>query len=161
MWRDARCRVGLVSSLIITLPLPPNMANARYQGHWRSKKRRRLQYLDFADATAAILHTARRPKPIGCEQWRIDAPQITDPARLSFVLYVGNRMDDDNALARCKWPIDWLVANGYLVDDKPAHCRMTIPEQIITRKKTEQRVVIIIAPLSNAPPMVGQDREPA
>ena len=80
--------------------------------------------------------------------------------KLSFILQLGNRMDDDNALARCKWPVDWLVSRGYLVDDKPAHCRMTIPEQIITRKKTEQRLVITISPLHDAP-MVGQDREPA
>ena len=39
-------------------------------------------------------------------------------------------MDDDNALARLKWPIDLLVRWRYLAADDHAHCRLSIPAQV-------------------------------
>jgi hypothetical protein len=119
------------TELVITLPLPPSMANARV--HWRVKNRQRVAYFEHCD----VLH--RIDKGIGFP------PSLPErSARLGFTLYCANRHDDDNALSRCKFATDWLVKRGYLVDDAPKFCRMSIPEQVITRDKAKQRLEIVI-----------------
>src|SRR5687767_1865087 len=99
----------------ITLPLPPNMGNSRM--HWRTKHRKRLDYLAACDAIGP----------------RVRPRQLSELVELRATLYLGNHMDDDNALARLKWPVDWLKTRGHLVDDGRKHCRMTIPEQVVKR----------------------------
>lgn len=124
-----------MTSLTVVLPLPPNIANGRM--HWRAKYVARGKYMDACDASQAAEGFRHR--------WN---PGHTTPnhehATLKFGLYVGAQMDHDNALSRVKWPVDWLVAAGYLVDDSPKHCTMSIPHQVITRKKPEQKVIIVI-----------------
>ena len=126
------------TELVISLPFPPNMANGRM--HWRVKERHRAQYLvlcrglwyaeiDGCSARSSMHEFAR---------------QHRTKSLLSFCLRLGGRMDDDNALARCKWPVDWLVSEGILVDDSPKWCSMSIPEQVITRDKAQQRLEITI-----------------
>ena len=120
----------MTEPLTLSLPLPPNMANARQ--HWRVKHRTRKAYLSALDA----LRSARilPPPP--------SAP--LSPVVLSSTLYLWAHMDDDNALARIKYAADWLVRSGYLVDDKRPHCRFTVPEQAIDR--TDPRLVITLTP---------------
>ncbi len=117
------------TELVITMELPPNLGNSRM--HWRTKHKKRAAYLrDCAFYARRAFDSADSVRGL--------------KARVSFTLYLGAQMDQDNALARCKWPIDWLVANGFLVDDSPKWCSMSIPSQVITRDKKAQRLEITI-----------------
>lgn len=112
----------------ITVPMPPNLANARM--HWRVKYNAKVAYqavLDHYQAAKRIPAPPRRPM---------------SPATLASTLYLWAHMDDDNALARVKWAADWLKTRGYIVDDKRPHCRFTIPEQFIDR--ADQRLVLTL-----------------
>jgi hypothetical protein len=117
--------------LTLTLPLPPNLANARM--HWRVKERERKSYRQLCDFR---LFAKQVPVP-NVFPW----PRVT----VSATLYLWAQMDDDNALARIKWAADWLKTRGYIVDDKRPHCRFTIPEQVIDR--ADQRLVLTLTPL--------------
>ncbi len=56
-----------------------------------------------------------------------------------------NRVDRDNALARCKPYIDGLVDAGVIPDDSPEHVtRIYIGRMVIER--ADQRVVITVTP---------------
>ena len=109
----------------ITLPLPPNMANARM--HWARKHRLQKMY--------RLRCTAYHPD-------RPDAPIV--PATVSATLYVWNMMDEDGAVARLKWPIDWLVYRDILANDDPASMTLGKVAQVIDRKN--QRVELRILP---------------
>jgi hypothetical protein len=103
-----------------TLPLPPNMANGR--GHWRTRDRTRKQYL--AQCDEAQLRGLVPPPP----------PKPLPRALLTAHLTLGGAMDDDNAAARCKHAIDWLVTRGYLVDDRRTCLKWTgFPTQTVSR----------------------------
>lgn len=115
--------------MTLTLPLPPNIANMR--AHWARKNTQKRQYWDR------------------CTLWRInenqprpdcDPPQTAD---VTVTLYLHQLMDDDNAAARCKWLLDWLVGDGYLLDDKRPYCRLTVCQQV-DRKR--QRACVEITP---------------
>lgn len=109
----------------LILPLPPNRANAR--GHW--SKRYKGQKAYRTRALIAIRHQCGPLPPGG------GAGISQNARRVTATLYVYNRMDDDNAVARLKWPLDALVAAGLLVDDKRPWCELTgIPEQVIDRR---------------------------
>jgi hypothetical protein len=119
------------TELVITLPLPPNMANGRM--HWRSKQKRRVAYLEHCVYECILRH-------VSADAYRLKERH----AALAFTLYLGAQMDHDNALARCKWPVDFLVAQGFLHDDSPKWCQFSIPSQVITRDKNQQRLEITI-----------------
>ena len=104
----------------LTLPLPPNMANAR--GHWRTRERTRKAYLAACDDLQLI--------------GRVPAPPATPLPRALITAHMTlwNPMDDDNAKARCKHAIDWLVTRGYLVDDRRTCLTWTgDPTQTVSR----------------------------
>ena len=112
----------------LTLPLPPNRANARE--HWRVTWRRKR---DYYDAASYFLAEQELELPYGLER-----PTLT------ATLYVWAKMDPDNATARLKWPIDCLVMHGILVDDSEKHLDFTqIPKQVVDRKN--RRVEIVLA----------------
>lgn len=106
--------------LTLVLPMPPNLANARM--HWRVKNKERRAYLDLL----TNLFMARQiPDP---------PAKPFFPAYVTATFYVGARHDTDNLFARAKWPIDWLVRNGYLVDDRDDRLIWTaIPTQVVKR----------------------------
>lgn len=110
----------------LTLPLPPNMANGR--AHWRVKDRQRKEY-----RRAAFV-------------WRIEGgPQPPEQpmakARIRATLYLHSLMDFDNLMARLKWTVDFLVQDGWIVDDSPKHLEWDgFPAQEIDRKRP--RVVL-------------------
>jgi hypothetical protein len=109
----------------IVLPLPPNMANSRR--HWRVTLKEKKAYWQALDA---IRHTWPRP---------------TKPHRASISahLYVWNWMDDEGALARLKWAIDYLVAWDYLADDSRKHMTWEgMPGQTIDRKNPRVEITI-------------------
>ena len=105
-----------------TLPLPPNLANGRM--HWAQKNRKRVAYLE------------------GCDRRYPADPATTLPkAEVSVTLYVWSEMDRDNAYARVKWALDWLVMRGYVVDDSPAHLELQV-SQAIDRKNQRLEIKV-------------------
>ena len=124
----------------LTLPLPPNRANARE--HWRVTHRKKMEY--YSDADMALLR-----------QRRVGPPVVSEPPgrqRLTATLYLWATMDRDNLMARLKWPIDLLVRYGLLVDDNEKWLDLQMPTQVIDRKN--QRVEIELTPCI-APPKDG------
>jgi hypothetical protein len=107
----------------ITLPLPENLANSRL--HWAAKNRVRANYMLLCTAA----HPARPAEPI--------APVILDAT-----LYGWNRNDEDNAVARLKWPIDWLVERQIILDDHPSALRLGTVTQEIDRKNQRLEIVL-------------------
>lgn len=126
-----------------TFPLPPNLANGRM--HWRTLTRKKTAY----NADCDVLQLHELPPP---------PAQPFARATIAVTLTVGAQMDHDNAVARCKWPIDWLVTRGYLVDDKPKHLSWTgFPLQRVRR--SEHGVDITLTPLLSPAPPVWRTRE--
>ena len=108
--------------LTFVLPLPPNLANSRM--HWRKRHREHSRYRDHLDMLLAM----RQLPPVPREPWA--------RAQVTAVLALHNPMDDDNAVARCKWPLDWIVSRGYLTDDRRTALRWaSFPTQEIRRKQ--------------------------
>jgi hypothetical protein len=108
-----------VSEMTLTLPLPPNMANGRM--HWRTKDRKRRAYLEACDYTLGLPRAPRQP-----------LTSVT----LYALMVVWALHDDDNALARLKWAVDWLVTRGYIAGDSRKHIRWVgLPDQIVNRKE--------------------------
>jgi hypothetical protein len=110
-----------MSEMTLTLPLPINLGNSRL--HWRTKDRKRKEYIET------------------CDEWQnasvIPAPPAQPPARVRLYAVITNwaLMDDDNAMARVKWSVDWLVTRGYLAGDSRKHIRWVgLPDQIVNRK---------------------------
>ena len=125
----------------LTLPLPPNRANARE--HWRVTHRKKKAY--YAEAQRALMD--QRPWVVdmatGKPRVRAERP-CTKPMRLTATLYVWSKMDRGNLVARLKWLEDILVTFGLLVDDNEEWLDLQMPTQVIDRK--EQRVEIILTP---------------
>ena len=116
----------------LTLPLPPNRANARE--HWRVTHRNKVEYYEKADLAIA----AQYPKdPFPPCRMRLDAR-----------LYLWNKVDPGNAVARLKWLEDSLVRCGLLVDDNEKWLDLQMPTQVIDRKnpRVEIELVPCIAP---------------
>lgn len=121
------------ASITLVLPLPPNPQAG--SNHWRAKAMEKQRYF----ATADTLQGAGR----------LPGPPRTIPTlvQMSAHMVVGGRMDEDNAKFRAyKLPCDWLKTRGYIVDDKPKHCRMIDPTQEVTRKKPYS-LTLILTPL--------------
>ena len=92
--------------LVFDLPLPPNMLNGPSSRlHPVKKSFKQREYRAACDAVPAL------PAPPAMPLTR---------ARLEITLRTSLAMDRDGAWARCKWPLDWLVARGYLRDDSPS-----------------------------------------
>lgn len=132
------------------LPMPPNIANGRM--HWHEVHRRRKLYyqrLDLLLVTAmqSARNRARLTGFPGSTMWdKVNeaggymVPPLPDEpmeqARLTVHMTLGSPMDEDNAVARCKWAIDWVHTRGYMRDDAQKHLQWTaFPEQTIARKK--------------------------
>ena len=110
------------------LPLPPNRANARW--HWRTEKAKQKEYF--------FQCRLKHPFPPNM----LDTHQF-ERATISVSFYLHNLNDVDNLMARCKWPVDWLVHQGWLVDDGPKVLEWVgLPTQEIDRK--DQRVEITL-----------------
>ena len=99
--QTARC-----IALVFHLPMPENLANSRM--HWRAKHSKRQGYERFL---SGLLY-ARQLPPVPV--FPLTAATVYAELRL------GNAMDDDNAVARCKWALDWIVKAGYLATTMPS-----------------------------------------
>lgn len=113
----------------LTLPLPPNRANARW--HWRTEKRKHDAWMNLA----TVVNRKRPRRPL-------------QKAHVHATMYLHQTMDRDNLVARMKWPLDWLVERGFLEDDTPSVVVSLIVEQAIDRKN--QRVEIEVEGLIDA-----------
>jgi hypothetical protein len=109
-------------TVTLTLPMPENVGNARL--HWRTKNRAKNDYLAACDALQAR-NAVPAPPPV-------PLPRAT----IAAAMVLGGHMDDDNAMARLKWPIDWLKTRGYIADDRRKNLTWTgFPSQHVTRKQ--------------------------
>lgn len=103
--------------------------------HWVVKHKARAAYYQ---QVAALLLAGKLPP--------IPLPAISKATiRASMVL--GAEMDDDNAVARCKWALDALVRLCYLSDDRRKVVRWeAFPEQRVSRKE-EHSLTLVITPV--------------
>lgn len=111
----------------VVLPLPLNIANTGL--HWGTKMRAHKEYNALCDQWQLCGFVVPRPPEV-----------VPDRVTVQAHLYVHQTMDDDNATARLKWPVDWLVTRGYMPDDR--HATIPTPEQTVDRN--DQRVEIVI-----------------
>lgn len=129
--------------ITLVVPMPPNLANARM--HWRVKHKARQDY--WNDLYVLRAGSLRR-KPIPGDLY-IPRPPVEpySNSTLRSVMYLGQDMDDDNAVARHKWVLDWLTRWYYIVDDKRKHLRWeSFPEQVIKRDGN-YRIALTITPI--------------
>jgi hypothetical protein len=107
-------------------PMPMNIANqsGRRTSHWgviHNAKNKYWGHLDF------LAKAGQLPTPP-------DAPW--EKVTVHSVMRLGHAMDDDNAMRRHKWVMDWLKTRKYIVDDKRKHLRWAaLPDQIVGRKQ--------------------------
>lgn len=114
----------------ITLPLPPNMANSRT--HWRVKNKERKAYFDRCSILGALsAHTGEHDP----SKWH-----PPERAKVRATIYCGGQMDQDNAIARLKWPIDWMVKVAYLSGDKSSQLEWHWPIEQIVKRGQQYRV---------------------
>lgn len=116
----------------LTLPLPPNRANARE--HWRVTHRKKVQYYEKA-RNAILLELVNNV------EWTGDC---TERMRLDATFHLWKKMDRGNLVARLKWIEDILVKTGLLVDDNEEWLDLQMPTQVIDRKN--RRVEIELTP---------------
>lgn len=131
------------------LPLPPNMANARW--HWRTRQAYKEEYMFRLDL---ILNSCRvesgKRKPSTLYDFTVPlvpaSPLVR--ARIEATITLHNYMDDDNAMARLKFPLDWMTTRGYIQDDSRRTLQwLRMPDQILSRKDSEKKVEITLTDL--------------
>jgi len=105
------------------------MANSRM--HWRVKNRERKAYiaLCYWDAVVCLVNPD---------------DMLADKAAITATIYHTHTSDQDNLMARLKWPVDWIKDNGYIWDDDPDHLVWTgVPTQVKC-KRDERRVEFVL-----------------
>lgn len=142
------------SALVLVVPMPANVTNRRSGGsHWRTIHAERTRYRESLDALAAICQHGAGD---GCHGYVIPPtpPSPLRCVRISSSMLLRGGMDDDNAIARHKPIIDWLVSRGYLATDRRerkkdgASCRWAgLPEQRVSRTEPP-RVTLTITPVT-------------
>lgn len=107
--------------LRLTVPMPPNLTNrASGKSHWRTIQREHDTYFTLLDMRLTI---GMIPDP----------PRVPiDPPLISSTMYLGAQMDQDNAMARHKWLIDWLSKRGFIGNDRRARWA-AFPHQVVKR----------------------------
>jgi hypothetical protein len=123
--------------LTLTLPMPPTLTNSGKgrSRHWRALEREKEAYW--------LLCLAEK------QHKRIPPPPATPihAATLRSTMYLGGHMDEDGAVSRHKWALDWLVTHKYLRTDRRTGLRWeAFPEQIVKRDGN-YRLVLTITPL--------------
>jgi hypothetical protein len=132
--------------LTLVVPMPPNVTNrSRGSTHWRRAWREKHDYWDQLDVIS-FGHAPLR----GPAGFHIPAPPPAPFERVSltaeYVLH--GAMDDDNAAARAKHLIDWLVRNRYLASDRRTCVRWAaFPTQRVTRREPA-RITLTLTPVT-------------
>jgi hypothetical protein len=126
-----------MSTLSITVPMPPNIANGSH-GHWAVRDKQRKAYLKALDMWQLVKRIPPPPK------------QPLQRVSVDSVMHLSRAMDQDNAMRRHKWVMDWLTTRGYIADDGPKHLTwVSFPEQ---RVKMRDEYVIELQ-LTELPPL--------
>lgn len=112
-------------SIRLEFPMPPNLTNARRKGSWKGQHFSKQRYYAQCDELQKYGRLPAPPKrPFQC-------------ATISSVMYLGHAMDEDNALARHKWILDWLKTRGYVVEDRKKNLKWSgFPDQQVGRKRS-------------------------
>lgn len=113
----------------LVLPLPKNLAN--WRAHHMVKHREKKAYWKRCDNLMYFPDFPLPPK---------DGPM--ESVTLAATWYVGNLMDEGNAVHRLKWIEDWLVTRGYIMDDRTANVSLSKPVQFIDRKDPRVEIEI-------------------
>jgi hypothetical protein len=125
----------LAGVIEITLPMPPNLTNTRESRHWRAAEGRKKAYWKVLNGLYVSGALPRRP----------ESPY--ERVRIASVMHLGAHMDDDNALARHKFLLDWLRHAKYIADDRKRNIEWAgLPEQVVKRG-VSYRIVLTITPL--------------
>lgn len=121
--------------LVFVVPMPANQANrASGRSHWRVRDAERKAY----HATLDTLRTLRCLPPPPA------VPMAQAHVRSAMVL--GGAMDDDNAVARHKPLLDWLVRRGYVASDRRTCLRWAaFPEQRVSHREAAA-ITLVLAP---------------
>ncbi len=101
--------------------------------HWRSTYQERN---DWHELVNLIIRKAKNEE--------------TRPMQISFCRVAKRLIDDLNVPAGCKWILDALVLNGWLVDDSWKNCRVVLsPDgwQRKIKKGEEEHMEIYLEPL--------------
>jgi len=127
-----------IDELTIRVPMPPTLTNSgrgRSRQWWalHAEKKRYWRQLDERQTAGLIPIPGKRP--IG-------------RATVRSTMTVAARNDDDNAVSRHKWVIDWLATRGYLVNDRLLRWS-TFPEQIV-RQTDEPMIELTITRVRDA-----------
>ncbi|AHG92146.1 hypothetical protein J421_4678 (plasmid) [Gemmatirosa kalamazoonensis] len=144
----ARENSGVTAPLELVVPVPPIVANRAHGSsrHWSAIDRERRTYLEQLDTLAMIGHAPPAP-------WRVPDPPATPMRRalLTSAMVLGGAGDDDGAVSRHKWLIDWLVARCYLASDRRTCVRWgAFPTQRVTRKEPAS-IRLTLTPIGEAP----------
>ena len=123
----------MTDSATVKFPLPPNLANSRM--HWAVKDRKRQAY-----HLAALIEVRNRQRKGELSREPYDRLLVTPR------LYVRNLMDEDNAVACLKWPLDALVKAGVVADDDVAHVTLGPVVQTIDRR--DPRLELTLTPVT-------------
>ena len=130
----------------LTLPLPPNRANARE--HWRATHKKKKAY--YAEAERALQDQCLWVLVVATGEPRVRAERpCSKRMRLDATFYMWNKMDRGNMVARLKFVEDILVRFGLLVDDNEEWLDLQMPTQVIDRRNP--RVVIELTPCDGTP----------
>ncbi len=123
----------------LTFPMPMNASNGSH-GSWGARYSQKQRYWKECDVRqGAGLIPPPPAKPLS-------------KASISSVMYLGGAMDDDNAMRRHKWVLDWLKTRGYIVDDRRKNLTwQSFPEQHVARREGNYRIELTLTPLSASP----------
>lgn len=125
----------------ITLPLPPDRANARE--HFRATHKKKVAY--YAKAERALREQCEWVLVVVTGEPRIRAEvPCSERMRLDATFYLWNKMDKGNLVARLKFVEDILVRFGLLVDDNERWLDLQMPRQVIDREN--RRVEVVLTP---------------
>ena len=111
-------------------PMPPNpnknkATNARSGHHAKKAYYRQLDELQ---------QIGRLPAPPKLPLMRV---------LVSAAVFIWNKMDDDNASHRMKWPQDWLKKRGYIVDDRRPFLQWIAPPEQTCDRSGRPEVIIM------------------
>ena len=141
-------------AITFVVPMPPTLTNSGRgrSRHWRHAHAEKLDYWQRLDAIQAVGKLAGG----GWCGFIIPPPPATPLHRvtLSAAMVLRGGMDDENAAARAKPLLDWLVTRGYLATDRRerkkdgASCRWAaFPGQRVTRKLDDPpRITLTLTP---------------
>lgn len=138
------------------VPLPPNIANRTV--HWARRRAWKRDYWRLLETLSMLTKKGQR-----YETYVVPPPPEKPWTHVTITGHIGcfNPMDDDNAMARMKFLLDWLVRSGYLKDDSRKHVTWTgLPTQSIERQQSPFVTLDITPTVANPTEAPTTSRKP-